>query len=316
MKRYVAIAFLLSLFTFLLVGCAPEDNETSEDKLMIYTTLYPFDYFTERIGGDAVKVDTIIPPGSDAHSFEPTTRTMTELAEADLFIYNGAGLEGFADTATGILQEEGVTVLEASGGIDLAETEPGHKEHEDEDEHNHGHDHGNSDPHVWIDPIFSIEQAENIKNTLIELKPEQKEKFEENFAALKKDLLKIDEAFASMVKEAPNKEFLISHDAYGYWEKRYGLKQLSVSGLSPSQEPTQQQLEEIIEKAEHFNLSYMIFEQNVTPKSAKAVQKELGLEPLRIHNLSVLSEEDIKNDETYLTLMNKNIKTLKKALSN
>ncbi|MFP3472342.1 zinc ABC transporter substrate-binding protein, partial [Micrococcus sp. SIMBA_144] len=68
-----------------------------------------------------------------------------------------------------------------------------------------------------------------------------------------------------------------------YWESRYGLKQLSVSGLSPSQEPTQKQLEDIIETAKSYNLKYMLFEQNATPKPAKAVQQELGLETLRIH---------------------------------
>ncbi|WP_270182721.1 metal ABC transporter solute-binding protein, Zn/Mn family [Alkalihalobacillus sp. CinArs1] len=330
MKRYVSVAFLLSIFTFLLVGCASgDDNETtSEGKLTIYTTLYPTEYFAERIGGDAVEAESILPPGSDAHSFDPTTRTMTELAESDLFIFNGAGLEGFADTAKDILDKEGVTTLEASKGIDLAETEEGHEEHADhEDEHedhdshdegneeHHDHDHGNVDPHVWIDPIFAIEQARNIKEALIELKPDQEEAFEANFTELENDLLELDESFKTLVSNADKKEFLISHDAYGYWEKRYGLEQLSVTGLSPSQEPTQQQLEEIIETAKQFNLQYMIFEQNVTPKPAKTVQKELGLETLRIHNLSVLSEDDIKNEETYLSLMKKNIETLEKALS-
>ncbi|WP_377891704.1 metal ABC transporter solute-binding protein, Zn/Mn family [Alkalihalobacillus sp. R86527] len=315
MKRYVVVAFSLSLFTFLLVGCASGSNETSEGKLVIYTTLYPTEYFAERIGGDAVKAESIIPPGSDAHSFDPTTRTMTQLAESDLFIFNGAGLEGFADTAKDILQKEGVMTLEASNGIDLAETEEGHEEHDEEDGNHHEHDHGNVDPHVWIDPVFAIEQARNIKDSLIELNPEQEKEFEANFKKLEDDLLEIDQLFKTMVSNAEKKEFLISHDAYGYWEKRYGLEQLSVSGLSPSQEPTQQQLEKIIETAKNYNLSYMIFEQNVTPKPAKTVQKELGLEPLRIHNLSVLSEDDINNDEDYLSLMKKNIQTLEKALN-
>lgn len=314
MKRYVVVAFLLSLFTFLLVGCASGSNETSEDKLVIYTTLYPIEYFAERIGGDAVEAKSIIPPGSDAHSFDPTTRTMTELAESDLFIFNGAGLEGFADTAKDILQKEDVTTLEASDGIDLAETEEGHEEH-DEGEGNHEHEHGNVDPHVWIDPVFAIEQARNIKDSLIELRPDQENEFESNFEKLEDDLLEIDQSFKTMVSNAEKKEFLISHDAYGYWEKRYGLEQLSVTGLSPSQEPTQQQLEEIIETAKNYDLSYMIFEQNVTPKPAKTVQKELGLETLRIHNLSVLSEEDIENDVDYISLMKQNIETLEKALN-
>ncbi len=315
MKRYFKLAVLLSLSSFLLIACSNEKQETTADgKLVIYTTLYPLEYFANRIGGDDVQAKSIIPPGSDAHSFEPTTRTMTKLAEADLFIYNGAGMEGFAEAAKETLQNEDVTVLESAQGIHLDETQEEHEAHENKESHA-GHDHGDVNPHIWIDPILAIEQAENIKKTLINLSPEKKETFETNFEALKKDLLKIDESFQEMVENVPKKEFLISHDAYSYWEKRYGLEQLSVSGLSPSQEPTQKQLEDIIQTAKDHHLTYMLFEQNATPKPAKAVQHELGLKTLRIHNLSVLTEEDIENDETYLTLMEKNIETLREALS-
>ncbi|WP_347552595.1 zinc ABC transporter substrate-binding protein [Pseudalkalibacillus hwajinpoensis] len=317
MKRYFKIALLLPIATFLLAACAPDQSDSdTEGKLVIYTTLYPLEYFTERIGGDEVKTESIIPPGSDAHSFEPTTKTMTELAEADLFIYNGAGMEGFAEAAKETLQNEDVTVMEASEGIHFEESEEEHEEHEGHAEESHeGHEHGDINPHVWIDPLLAIQQAENIKSEMIDLAPEKKETFEANFASLKEDLYALDQSFKEMVEAAPEKEFLISHDAYSYWETRYGLEQLSVSGLSPAQEPTQKQLEDIIQTAEDHDLSYMIFEQNATPKPAKAVQRELGFETLRIHNLSVLTEEDVANNETYLTLMEKNIETMKKALS-
>lgn len=314
-QKYFKIMTLLSITSLLLMACSPQESEsTSEGTIDIYTTLYPLEYFAERIGGKDVNAESIIPPGSDAHSFEPTTKTMTMLAESDIFIYNGAGMEGFAEAVKETLQKEDVTVLETAEGIHLDESEEEHENHADEDSHD-GHDHGDINPHLWIDPILSIQLAENIKNTLVDNAPEKKEAFEENFKALKDDLLALDESFKEMVSSAPKKEFLISHDAYSYWESRYGLEQLSVSGLSPSQEPTQKQLEEIIETAEDHNISYMLFEQNATPKPAKAVQQELDLETLRIHNLSVLSEKDIENNETYLTLMEKNIETMKKALA-
>ncbi|MGG1688434.1 metal ABC transporter substrate-binding protein [Pseudalkalibacillus sp. NRS-1564] len=311
-NRFFKLALLLSISTFILVACGQDESDSKTDgKLTIYTTLYPLEYFAERIGGEDVTAESIIPPGSDAHSFEPTTRTMAELAEADLFIYNGAGMEGFADAAQDTLSNEDVMVLESAKDIHLDESEEEHEEHEEHADH----DHGDMNPHIWIDPILAIEQAENIKDALITLDPDQKETFETNFNSLQEELLALDQSFQEMADRAAKKEFLISHDAYSYWESRYGLEQLSVSGLSPSQEPTQKQLEEIIETAKSHNLKYMLFEQNATPKPAKAVQKELGLNTLRIHNLSVLTEEDIENNETYFTLMKKNIQTLQKALS-
>ena len=315
-NRFLSLLFLLSLSTLALAACGEEGSKSNADgKLTIYTTLYPLEYFAERIGGENVTAESVIPPGSDAHSFEPTTRTMTELAESDLFIYNGAGMEGFADAAKDTLKNEDVMILESAEGIHFDETKEEHEEHADDEEGHADHDHGNVNPHIWIDPNLAIQQAENIKNALIEIDPDKKKTFESNFKTLKEELLALDKEFSKMADSAQKKEFLISHDAYSYWESRYGLKQLSVSGLSPSQEPTQKQLEDIIETAKSYNLKYMLFEQNATPKPAKAVQQELGLETLRLHNLSVLTEEDIENDETYFTLMKQNIQTLEKALS-
>lgn len=119
-----------------------------------------------------------------------------------------------------------------------------------------------------------------------------------------------------MVNESKNKTFIVAHSAYGYWEDAYGLKQIGISGLSPSAEPSQKQLEEIIKTAENAELNYILFEQNVENRVAEVIKRELGAETLTLHNLESLTEEDIQNNEDYISLMNKNIETLKQALNN
>src|SRR5690625_7139393 len=88
------------------------------DQLMIYTTLYPLEFLTEAIGGEYVKAESILPAGSDAHSFEPTSRMMVEIAEADLFIYNDDVSETYAVKIKEALSDENVAYLEASAGLD------------------------------------------------------------------------------------------------------------------------------------------------------------------------------------------------------
>jgi zinc transport system substrate-binding protein len=311
-------------------GGTTEGNEESVETLQVYTTLFPLEDFTRKIGGEHIEVTNLIPPGSDAHTFEPTTKTMTEVAESDAFIYNGTGIEGFAEAIIGAVENEDVKVVEAGKGIELIDFEGhGHEEdehaheeenhEEDEDAHaheedEHDHEHGDKDPHVWLDPALSIQLAENIKDALVELKPDAEEDFEANFAALKKDLEELDLEFKEMVDESSKNTFIVSHAAYGYWENRYDLEQVGVSGLSPTNEPSQKQLQEIIEFAEEHEVSHIIFESNVQSNVADVVKNQIGAESLVLNNLESITDEDISNDEDYFSLMRKNIQTLRTAL--
>ncbi len=319
-----------------------EANEESADPLHVYTTLFPLEDFANRIGGEHVEVENIIPPGTDAHTFEPTAQKMISVAEGDLFVYNGAGFEGFADMIDDVLDGENVEILEAVNGIDLIdfdhehshdhsheEDEHGHDEGHDhsheEDEHGHDeghdhgheedeHDHGDKDPHVWLDPIRAIDLAENIKEALVELRPEGKENFEENFEDLKAELEILDEEFQEMADNKGQDTIIVSHAGYGYWDERYGIHQIGIAGLSPSNEPSIQQVQEAIEFAEENNINYVMFEQNIPTKVAETVREQIGAEDLWLHNLEALTEEDSEKDEDYFSLMRRNIDMLHSAL--
>ncbi|KGP92156.1 adhesin [Pontibacillus chungwhensis BH030062] len=372
--RILMLGSILLLLGLVACGNAEDQSassHTSEEtnKLTIYTTLFPLQDFAERIGGDHVEVESILQAGANPHTFEPTTKMMVELAEADAFIYNGADLEAYATKISEAIEGEDVEILEASEGIELLthvhdhsdegeeesqedqaheegeESDEGHSHEEGEEsheEHSHeegeeshdghaheegeeanesgdhneqtdaheGHDHGDQDPHVWLDPVRAITLAENIKDQLVELNPEAKEDFEKNFDELKQDLMELDQTFHEKLETAETNKILVSHAAYGYWEKAYGLEQIAISGLSPTNEPSQKQLESIIKKSKKNEISTILFEQNVTPKVASVIQKEIDADIKRIHNLSVLTEEDLNAGEDYFSLMNHNLEVL------
>lgn len=314
---FLALSLLLSLF---LAGCGKEqEKEKNSNQITVYTTVYPLQYFTERIGAEYVSVHSIYPPGADEHTFDPTQKDMMNLVDADIFFYIGLGLEGFVTKAKETLKNEDVKMIATAEGLSLEEThsedEEAHSEdekahEEDEDEHEH-----TVDPHVWIDPVYAQDLAESIKDALIQQMPEQKDSFEQNYQELTKELEDLHHSFENTVKDAKRKEIIVAHAAYGYWEARYGIQQISISGLSTTNEPSQKKLEEIISQAKKYNIKYILFEQNVTSKLAEIVEKEVGAKPLILHNLSVLTKENIDNNENYITIMNQNIKTLDKALN-
>jgi zinc transport system substrate-binding protein len=311
--------FLLIVLLLSACGASSDDKEAKDGKLDVYTTVYPLEDFTKKIGGDHVDVRSIYPPGADEHTFEPSQKDMIKMAEGDVFLYVGMGLEGFVEKAKTILENEDVTVVAASKGIDIehaeeeehSEGEHGHEEEAKTDDHGHQHD---GDPHIWLNPEYSKQMAEVIADTLSKEMPEHKEDFQANLKELNGELDALDAEFKQMADAAPHKTFYVSHAAYSYWEERYGLHQEAIAGLNTSDEPSQQELKKIIEKGKEDNVQYILFEQNVSSRLTEVVQKELGAESLKLHNLSVLTEKDRDEDEDYFSLMRKNIDTLKKAL--
>jgi zinc transport system substrate-binding protein len=357
MKKRALLISIFLLIAITLIACGGEntseqptnEQETADNKLKVYTTIFPLEDFTKKIGGDLVDVESIFPPGADAHTYEPTTKTMVDIAKSNGFIYSGVGIESSVQQIEEALVKEKVVFIDAGKGVELltnnhddeapadehadheddahTDEDAGHEDDTHTDEHaNHeddahadedaAHDHGDNDPHVWLDPILSITLAENIKNALVELNPDGKETFEANFQQLKTQLKDLDQSFTDIISKSDKKEILVSHAAYGYWEKRYGIEQISVLGLSPTEEPSQKELQNIIETAKEHNLHYIIFEANVSSNVTDIVQTEIGAEALTLSNLETVTDKDLKNNEDYFSIMKKNLETLETALSN
>lgn len=311
MKKIILLPFIL-LISLVITACSAENEQTDNKKeqLTIYSTVFPLQYFTERIGGKYVTVNTIYPPGADEHTFEPSQKDMIKLADSDLFFYIGLGLEGFVESAKESLKNENVSLIPTAEDLilDPAEEHEAHDDHEDDG-------HGDFNPHVWLDPVYSKEMATVIRDSLIEKMPQNKETFNQNYQKLADELDQLNSEFESTIQTAKHKEILVTHAAFSYWEQRYGLEEISISGLSTTNEPTQRELENIISLADKQGLHYILFEQNVQSKLAEIVQKEIDAKALPVHNLGILTKENIKDNETYFTLMEQNLESLKTALN-
>ncbi len=352
MKKYLLLFITAMILT--LTACGESDEVTTdedaassnEEQLTVMTTIYPLQFFAGEIGGEYVKATSILPSGSDAHSYEPTSKEMIAVAEADLFIYNEAQAESYAVTMQEALADEDVAFLEASTGLDMITYLHDHSheetDHDDEDDHNHeaddhnheadDHDHeaddhadeseaegdrgSDYDTHVWLSPQLSIELSENILAEMIRLMPAQESYFRDNYDTLVEELTSLDESFKTVLDEVPNKTILVTHAAYNYWARDYGIEQLAVTGLSPSNEPSQQQLIELIDLVEDRAIDTILFEQNISSKVSEVIRDEAGLETKELHNLSTLRTEDIEADEDYFSLMERNLDVLEEVLSN
>ncbi|WP_431027618.1 metal ABC transporter solute-binding protein, Zn/Mn family [Lysinibacillus sp. LZ02] len=334
MKKYLSI-FLLAMIAIILAACGEDDNATSKedttDKISIYTTVYPLQYFAERIGGEYVEVSSIYPPGANEHTFEPTQKDMMSLADADIFFYIGLGLEGFVDNAKKTVANEHVKLVATADHVnedklhistghahaegETHEEEEGH-DHEGEEENNilNDHAHHDHDSHVWLSPIISQDLAVVIKDELVTAMPEQEAVFTENYETLVAELNALHAEFEAMAAETTKKTFFVSHAAFGYIAGHYGFTQVPIAGLNSQSEPSQKELTAIVDLAKEENIKYIFFEQNVSSNLTEVIQHEVGADSLILHNLSVLTSDDMKDGETYFTLMKKNMEALKTAL--
>jgi len=338
-----------------LAGCGAASSASSEkagvagsgetgEKLKVYTTLYSLEYVTKRIGSDHIEVVNMVPAGVEAHDFEPTARDMVDLAKADLFIYNGNGLELWVEKAVSNLASHHTQVLNATeglhleneknhdtaGGQDAAENgekqAAGHAAHGDAqpgeetagvsgDGHEHGHSHGGDDPHVWLDPMLLKAQAEAIRDALAAKDPAHAAAYEENFQKLAADLDQLDREFQEMVGQAAKREFMVSHSAFGYLANRYGLKQIAISGVDPSDEPSPSEMKKLVERVRERGISYVLLEPLASAEMAEVIAREAGVKTATLNPLEAMTEEDLQAGKDYMSIMRENLEALRLALN-
>ena len=325
-------ALLISLIAvIMLAGCSSdsndskttsnEDNNSEKQDLKVYTTVFPLYSMTKEIAGDTLEVESVYPKNVNMHNYEPSQKDILSYAKGDLFIYTNHELDPVAKKIDETIGND-VEVLEAFDNKDEFIKDEHDHDHEGEDhghggehehgEHDHDHHHGEFDPHVWLDPELSIQMAENIKNKLVELNPDEKETYEANYEILKADLEDLSKELDEATKDNSRDTVYISHESIGYLSDKYDFEQVGINGLNDD-EPSQKELTKMISDIKETKTPYILKEQNVSSRLTDMVAKETDVEFLSFHNLEALTDND-PEDATYQSLMRENIKSLEKAL--
>lgn len=311
------IVFLFS--AALLAGCG--NNEASptgqDDQITVYTSFYTMYDFTSKISGGKVKVINMVPSGMEPHDWEPSPKDIAGLSGADLFIYNGLGMEGWAEKVLESVNNPHLVVVEASKGItseEQAHTETLHDGENEEAEHGHSHGDMEYDPHVWLNPLYAKKQMEAIRDGLIQVDPQNKKVYEDNFRDYSAKLDALDKAYRDAEALFKRHEIIVSHAAFGYLCSAYGLEQIAIDGISGESEPTPAKMAEIIDFAAEHDVKVIFFEEMASPKAAEAIARETGAGTAVLNSLEGLSEENLNEGKDYFSIMEENLEALKQAL--
>jgi zinc transport system substrate-binding protein len=286
-----------------------ESGRAPEDKLSVTASFYPMAEFTRQVGGDKVDVTTLISPGVEPHDFDPTPQQIAGVYQSRVFIYNGAGLEPWADRLRSELESDGVVVVDASAGIGLRSKETGTRE-----PGSPGGAYSSFDPHIWLDPVLAAREVDNIKQGLIVADPGNRETYEVNAETYKRKLDELDKEFREALAGCSRGEIITSHQAFNYLADRYGLNVITISGLSPNEEPSPQKLAEVTSFANENDVKYIFFETLASPKLADTIAAETGAQTLVLNPLEGLNDEEIAAGKDYITVQKENIQNLRTAL--
>ena len=248
--RRVLILMATALAALVVVACADDGGEDGS-RLTVVTTLPVFEDMVREIGGDRVAVSSLLPPGSDPHTYEPTPREVATLSGADLVLSNGLQLEGGStgeiidsnlggDASHVRLAEE----AEEAGAF-VRELEEG-EEHEGEDAH------GDEDPHLWLSVDNAREYAAVILDALTDADPKGAPEYEANYEDYLSRLDELDGYVADTLSGLPeaNRKLVTTHDAFGYMADYMGLEIVAFVVESPGQEPSAQDVASLVEAIE------------------------------------------------------------------
>ena len=313
-NRLSALVCACTLSLSLLTGCGtqPADTAAGDGRLRVLTSFYPMYDFACKIGGDCIDVTNMVPSGTEPHDWEPSTNDFKNLEKADVFIYNGADMEPWADDLL-VSRSDTLRVVEASENVELRTTDGEHEhahEHEDADHH-----HGDFDPHVWLDPENAKIEMEAIRDALCAADPENSTVFQSNYEKYAAELDALDAEFREKLAPLPNRTIVVAHEAFGYLCDAYGLTQVGIEGLSPDSEPDPGRMAEVIDFVREHSISTIFFEELVSPKVAEAIASETGAQAKMLSPLEGLSDEQAAAGADYFSVMHDNLAALMEALN-
>jgi zinc transport system substrate-binding protein len=304
MKKPLALLGALPL-VLLLAACG-SSTKGNDGTTSVVASFYPFAYVAEQVGGTHVDVANLTSPGVEPHDLELKPKQVGAVQNADLVVYE-KHFQAAVDDAVKQADRSSKDTVDVASVIKLKPLQAGAEEED------HGHDHGDEDPHTWLDPQNMVAVTKAVEAKLSAVDPDHASDYAANAAKLTAELESLGTDFATGLKTCKNRTIVTSHAAFQYLASRYDLTQVPIAGIDPSNEPSPAQLADITKLVRKEKITTIFTEELVSPAIADTIAKEAGVTTATLDPIEGLS--DATKGQTYLTLMRKNLETLRKANS-
>jgi zinc transport system substrate-binding protein len=276
-----------------LAGCgSTAPDRPSNDRLFVFAGIPPLAYLVEKIGGEHVKVDVLVQPGQDPHTFEPTPQQILALGKAKIFFKIDMPFE------TVLLEKisEGhreLAIVDATVGIKKRMTSDAVCSHSIGNDHDHPSKGETPDPHVWLSPPLLKIMVKNIGAALCQADPAHRHDYEKNLAVLLDRLDSLDARVRRMLAPYRGRSFFVFHPGFGYFADAYGLKEEAVE--TAGREPEPQQLNSLIENARADGVKTVFVQPQSASRSAQVIAQAIGGKVVPLNGLDKDVVRDIED---------------------
>jgi zinc transport system substrate-binding protein len=255
---------LVSFVAASALGCARPG--TVDGKLSVVASFDAMAEFAKAVGGDKAAVTTLSPAGVEPHDFEPKAKDMVALGKAAVFVYNGLGMESWAEKAVAAAGNGRLVAVDASAGArPISNADPGKVE-----------ERGRYDPHLWLSLSGAALQAKNIAAALARADPRNASYYEGNGAAFVRKLDDLRAEYEAKFRFARGRGFVTGHAAFAYFCRDFGLEQASVEDVFAEGEPSAKGLAELVDYCRANKIKTVFVEGMVSPEVSMALASEVG----------------------------------------
>ena len=305
---------LAVVFSLMLASCEKRESKSaSAGKLVVVTTLFPLYDFARQTGKERVDVSMLLPPGVEAHAFEPRPADVKRIQKADIFIFTGKIMEPWVDEFLKGVDAKDLLIIDASRGINLLQAA---EERGREEGRHHEHEPAGLDPHIWLDFANDEQMVDAITAGFMEKDPAGRAFYRKNGDDYKKKLESLDRKYGETLSQCKNTVIVhAGHFAFGYLARRYHLQYISAyEGFSPDSEPTPRRLAALIDTMKKYGLKTIYYEELITPRVAEAIAKETGGKMLLLSAAHNITKDQLDSNVDFISLMDKNLINLKMGL--
>lgn len=297
---------MLMVVLVLSVCCSCTTPPITNDNILLVTSFYPIYIFTLNIvdGIEEINVSCMAEQNTGClHDYQILSRDAKLIADADVFIINGAGMEAFLEDV--YTSNENLRVVDSSEGVRLIENCDEH--HEEESHHDHNH---SVNSHIWMSPENAKIQVENIAEGLVSFYPQYKSEIEENKNDYINRLTELSEELSEKAKALKNENIITFHESYDYLASEYGFNVVATVESHEGAQVSAKGLAQLVDIIEKHNVNVLFIEPDYKGSSAEILSNETGA---RILTLNPVIKGDVSLT-AYEDIMRENLETILKAV--
>lgn len=321
MKKILALLLALWIPAAVLSGCAPQDDSAASNKLNIVTTIFPaYDWVREILGDetDRAEITMLLDSGVDLHSYQPTVDDIVKISDCDLFLYVGGESDGWVDDALKNApnkERKVIRLLDVLGDSAKAEETV---EGMQEEEHDHEEE-AEYDEHIWLSLKNAQVLVAAISEALQETDPARKDAYAANAAAYAEKLSALDGEYRAAVDSGKYKTLLFGDRfPFRYLADDYGLDYYAAfPGCSAETEASFETVSFLAGKMDALGLPCVLTIEGTQHKIAETIVQntaQKNQQILTMDSMQAVTANDAASGVSYLSIMEKNLSVLKKAL--